>query len=421
MVLSNGERVELFLDRVTARDGTAIWLVAADTVLEVPRMHDSVGLPEFEKRLPAFLTEARFGTLPLWVPLAMIAMLLVLYPISRLVLAAVAGAVRAVARLRHRAAGGIFGEAWATWSRPSAFLLTLLLHHGVAPAMGVPLLYRLYYDRAISVLVVCGVVWLLWRLTDGLFQRLRTRLFAMGTTSLPSGLEPGRRLLKGIVLVLGGLGALGILGVNLSTTLAGLGLTSLVIAFAAQKTLENVFGGFSVLADRTIVVGEFCRIGTQVGEVEEVGLRSTRLRTIDRTVLLVPNGALATMTLENLSRRDKYLFNHTLGLRHGTSASQLEQIMANIRLRLEKDARIDREVVRVRLVRITASALEIEINAHVKVLDYDLFLAIQEEHLLAIMRIVEEAGSSLALPSQANYLRGDSEGPEGRAVRIPDP
>ncbi len=406
VLLSNDEAVDVTLARVLQRDGPAIWLVSADTVAAIPRMHDQVGLPEFERLLPAFLTESRFGGLPLWFPIGLALLLPILYVPSTVILGVIARAARFIARLRHRPDTAVFGTAWLTWSRPGAFLLTLFLHRSLAPSMGVPLLYRLYYDRVINALLVAGVVWLCWRLLDAAFDRVRDRLRAMGATATPAAFGPGRKLAKGTILVLGVLTALAALGVNLSATIAGLGITSLVIAFAAQKTLENVFGGFSVLADRTIVVGDFCRIGTFVGEVEEVGLRSTRLRTIERTILHVPNGSLATMQLENLSRRDRHLFRHLVAVRYDTPAAELSTLMDGMRRLLSEDSRVESATARVRLIRFASSSFEVEVFAYIGTGDYNLFLAIQEELLLSITRILESAGTGFALPSQTTYLRG---------------
>jgi MscS family membrane protein len=411
VVLSDGDTVDVFLARVTQRDAGSIWLVAADTVAEIRHMHDRVGLPELERRLPTYLTESQFGSLPLWVPLGILILIPALYVMSRLAMEVVARAARGIARLRKRPASPVFGAAWVTWSRPGAFLLTLFLHRSLAPAFGVPLLYRLYYDRFINSLLVAGIVWLLWRITDAAFERVRARLAAMGNSVPPAAFVPGRKLVKGTILALGALTVLAIAGVNLSATIAGLGITSLVIAFAAQRTLENVFGGFSVLADRTIVVGDFCRIGTYLGEVEEVGLRSTRLRTLDRTILHVPNGALATMQLENLSRRDRFLFKHLVAVRYETPAAELHTLMQGMRQLLENDTRVDPATSHVRLLRFAPFSFEVEVYAQVLVTDYEDFLAIQEELLLAITGILESAGTGFAVPSQIAYLRSDPSTP----------
>ena len=125
----------------------------------------------------------------------------------------------------------------------------------------------------------------------------------------------------------------------------------MALAFASQRTLENVFGGILVLSDRSIVVGDVCKIGEYTGEVLDVGLRSMQLRTVNRTVVYVPNGTLATMEVENLSRRDKFLFQHVVGLRYETTVEQVGRVQAEIRAMLAGDARIEQDTHRVRLVR----------------------------------------------------------------------
>ncbi len=101
-------------------------------------------------------------------------------------------------------------------------------------------------------------------------------------------------------------------GYNTTTLLAGLGIGGVALALASQKTIENLFGSVAVISDRPVSVGDFCKFGSSMGTVEDIGLRSTRIRTLDRTLVTVPNGSFSTMTLENFDRRDKTLFHVTL-------------------------------------------------------------------------------------------------------------
>ena len=121
-------------------------------------------------------------------------------------------------------------------------------------------------------------------------------------------------------MCVGVLAVLGNLGFNMSTALAGLGIGGLAIGFGAQQTIANLFGGVSVLGDEVFRVGDVCRFGDRTGVVEDIGLRSTRIRTEERTLVAIPNGTVATINLENLSRRDKILFKTTLGLRPESKA-----------------------------------------------------------------------------------------------------
>src|SRR5258708_12249993 len=128
-------------------------------------------------------------------------------------------------------------------------------------------------------------------------QRLRTHAISAGRTGTGSLMVLGERLVKVLVLIAAVLATLGTLGFNLTTVLAGLGIGGIAIAFAAQKTLENLFGGVSVLADEVILVGDYCRFGDRTGTVEDITLRSTPLPPHPRTTLSLPNRPLPTTNL----------------------------------------------------------------------------------------------------------------------------
>ena len=218
----------------------------------------------------------------------------------------------------------------------------------------------------------------------------------------------GERMLKAAIVILAIFSVMGTLGFNLSAPLAGLGIGGIAIAFAAQKTLENLFGGVSILGDEVIRIGDTCRFGDRVGTVEDISLRSTRIRTPDRTELSIPNGSLATMNVENLSRRDKLLFTTKLGLRCETSSDQMRYVLVQVRRLLYEHPKVQTEGARSRFVAFDASALTMEIFCYVLTRDDSEFLAIREDLLLRIMDIVNAAGTGFAFPSQTVYLGRDS-------------
>jgi MscS family membrane protein len=197
-------------------------------------------------------------------------------------------------------------------------------------------------------------------------------------------------------------------GVDPTAALAGLGVGGIAVALAAQKTLENVIAGISLIADQAVRVGDSLKLGEIVGTVEDVGLRSTRIRTLDRTLVSVPNGQIANMSLETLSARDKFWFHPIIGLRYETTAERLRSIMADTSKLLTDHSYIDSESVRVRFLRIAPSSLDVEIFAYLFARDWNHFLEIQEDLLLKIMDIVQKAGSEIAFPSQTMYLAADS-------------
>jgi MscS family membrane protein len=218
----------------------------------------------------------------------------------------------------------------------------------------------------------------------------------------------GERIIKAVIVVTGVFTALGTLGFNMTTALAGLGIGGLAIGFGAQQTIANLFGGVSVLGDEVIRVGDTCRFGDRSGTVEDIGLRSTRVRTDERTLLAIPNGTVATINVENLSRRDKILFKTNLGFRPETKADHLRYVLSELRRLLYSHPKIETKTVRVRLTDVAAGSLSVEVFSYVLTVDFNEFAAVREDLLLRIMDIVDDAGTSVAMPSQTLYISRDS-------------
>jgi MscS family membrane protein len=286
-------------------------------------------------------------------------------------------------------------------------LIATLLHAIGMRFVGLPLLARHYYGQVVLVLLLTGVTWLAVRIIEWSGERLRYRAISAGRAGVGSLMLLVQRMVKVVVIFAGAIFVLDTVGFNLTTVLAGVGIGGIAIAFAAQKTLENLFGGVSVLGDEAIRVGDVCRFGATVGTIEDIGLRSTRVRTLERVELSIPNGSLATMNIENLSQRDKFLFNNTIGLRGDSSRDQLLFCLAEIRKLLYAHPKIEAESARIRLVGFGQSSFDLEIFCYKKTTDSAEFIAIREDILLRIMGIVESSGTSFANPSQTVYFTRD--------------
>jgi MscS family membrane protein len=174
------------------------------------------------------------------------------------------------------------------------------------------------------------------------------------------------------------------------------------VALAAQKTIENLFGGVAVVGDRPVTVGDFCKFGDRVGTVEDIGLRSTRIRTLDRTVVSIPNSEFSSMVLENFSQRDKVWFHPLLNLRRDTQPGQVRSILESIRRILSEHPKVEVGPMPVRFVGAGAYSLDIEVFAYIRTADYDEFLQLQQDLLLRIMDAISAAGSALAITTQAS-------------------
>src|SRR6202008_3562217 len=226
-----------------------------------------------------------------------------------------------------------------------------------------------------SIALSVGATWIAWRFVQWSLHRLRNRALASGLAGRGSLMLLGERIVKVLIFVAGVLAVLGSLGFNMSTALAGLGIGGLAIGFGAQKTIENLFGGVSVLGDEVFRVGDVCRFGDRTGVVEDIGLRSTRIRTEERTLLAIPNGTVATINLENFSRRDKILFKTNLSLRSETKADHLRFILSEVRRLLYGHPKIESSSVRVRLIDIAGAAPTVEIFAYILTQDFNEFAA----------------------------------------------
>ena len=215
------------------------------------------------------------------------------------------------------------------------------------------------------------------------------------------------RAVKGLLVVLFLVVLLNAFGVNVTTGLAALGVGGLAIALGAQKLFENLIGSLTLIADRPVRIGDFCRFGDAIGTIEEIGIRSTRVRTLDRTVLTVPNGEFSSLHIENYSQRDRFWFHPTLNLRYETTPDQIRYLLQELRAMLYAHPQVDPNPARVRFVALAAFSLDLEIFAYVHARDYDEFLEVQEDLLLRVMEIVEKSGSGFAFPSQTLYLGRD--------------
>jgi MscS family membrane protein len=398
--------VEADLDLVRISDPSAgkIWLISADTLAKLPELHDQVKARQVESKLPAVLVKHQLGGMPLWQWLALLVATPFAAGLGWLILFVMEIPLRWWARRRGR----MDVANWRSVSGPAWLLAGTLIHQVFVVYLRMPLLLRHYYFQITSTALILSAVWIVWRVVRWSLYRVRIRALARGHAGTGSLMLLGERILKAVIFVLGVLAVLGNLGFNMSTALAGLGIGGLAIGFGAQKTIENLFGGVSVLADEVFRVGDVCRFGDRTGVVEDIGLRSTRIRTDERTLLAIPNGTVATINLENLSRRDKILFKTSLNLRSETKADHLRFILSEVRRLLYSHPKVESTTVRVRLIDVAGAAPTVEILAYVLTQDFNEFAAVREDVLLRIMDIIDSSGSGLALPAQTVYLGRDA-------------
>ncbi len=393
---------KILLQRIQKENNPPIWLFSAETLKLVPQIYEEVETPWLERQLPAYMTQNTLLGYPIYRLILTILVLPVAFGVGWLVTALLLALVRS--SLRRRIDTQLL-EKLSRVKNP----LRLIVAAGVVYlySRGVlSLLAQLFWNFIASTMAVIGLTWLAIHLIDTgsvIIERRRPEA-ANAVIRLSATLLKALAVVVGLVVVF-----YYFAGINLTAVVAGLGVGGIAVAFAAQKTIENFFGGLFIVWDKPIRLGDYCKAGEHAGTVEHIGLRSTLIRTINRTVVSIPNGQLSSISVENFAKRDRFLFKHTLNLRYETAADQLRYLLAQIRELLYRHPRVDSTTARIRFVAFGASSLDAEIFAYVLEKDYDTFLAVQEDLLLRIMELVEASGSGFAFPSQTLYMSKDGE------------
>ena len=327
------------------------------------------------------------------IPLAWVLALLVLRPILAI-----------VARLAGNTSSTLDDQLVATLRGPGRLLVAGLLLRPAWGILEVPEAQGKALKTGLSALVVLALFWGALRAITLLFDRATASAGALARPGARPLLAVAARAARVAVVALGGLTALSELGYPVGSLLAGLGLGGLAFALAAQKTVENLFGAVSLAVDQPFREGDFVRVEDFVGHVELIGMRSTRFRTLDRTLIAIPNGKLADSRLESFAARDRLRLACTVQLVYQTTAAQLRQVLEGLERVLRAHPKIWPEAVVVRFKELGASSLDIEVMAWFQTSDWGEFQLIRQDVLISFMEVVEKVGSSFAYPTQTVHL-----------------
>ena len=302
--------------------------------------------------------------------------------------------------------------------------LAATIHRALLPIAGMGLTWILYQflqvelntsgafarlsGSALSVVTYLVLAWLSWLAVLTIFE------WIISSPKIPEQ-SLNANLLRLCARLVGFLGAVLVLalgaqslGIPVLGVLAGLGFGGLALALAIRPTLENLMGGLILFVDKPVQVGDFCSFGEHTGTVEEVGMRSTKIRALNRTLISVPNANFVNMELVNWARCDKMQILTVIGLRYETEPDQLRLVLARLREMLFAHPKIERTTVRVRFVGYGAYSLDVQIRVYALTQEWNEFYAIREDVFLRVNKIVAESGTSFAFPSQTLYLGRDS-------------
>jgi MscS family membrane protein len=388
--------VDLFLTQIADPGVGPIWLFSSDSLAGVPALRRAEQQTWLERVMPATLVDRVVLGLSLaqWIVWAgSIVLPLVLFSL-------VASLVATVGRRRIRdSQRQVLFESW--WHSVRWLLvigLTVVVHLSATRLLEFSLTFRVRYARIGLVLMTVIAALLIWRLISVTLRQAGEVALRHGRSDTRSLIKLGERVVKVVVILVATFALLSLAGVDLTTALAGVGIAGVAVALGAQKTIENLLGGIFLLTDRALAVGDYCRLSDREGWIEDVTLRSVRLRTLEQTLLSVPAGQLAQGSIENFATRRKILVQTILRLRYSTTAAQLHTVLADTRALLDQHAGLDRQTARFRLVAFGPQAIELELFVYVITSNFTDFLEVREELLLQIAHIVEAAGSAFAIP-----------------------
>ena len=407
VTLTSGE-VPIYLQQVPDGRGGSMWKVSNATVEQIPAMWDELGYSPIAEYLNTLLPEVTFMGMENWQMLATILCFIIAWPLAMLASSILK---RLALMIPNRFPMGI----QRFFNGPMRLFLFIQIARLLISQMGLSLTARILLQSS-------GINFLAWTIlllgTLSLLRdyQIRKMQFA-GNTHYVALLKPFTTTVKVIVVLIIGLYWAKSAGYDMSTILAGLGVGSLAVALAAQKTLENVIGAVTLYTARPVSAGDLCRFGKVVGTVEEIGLRSTQIRTLDRTMVVIPNSVFASQEIENFSHRDRIRYYRHFRLQLA-GAGQLRVILAQVRKIFLAHPKLYQDSVSVRFKSIEDANAILRLDAGVDTTDFQEFLAVAEDLNLRVVETVQNAGGLFSGPGQLVQLREIASGSTDQLAQI---
>jgi MscS family membrane protein len=391
----DGKRIDIHMQRIPRGDGVFIWKISNATVGKIPELHGIYGYGVIGEKLSKVMPDFEFLGLQTWQWLMVVGLLGIGYLVALVPTWFIGWLVR-------RNEGRLSDELARFVSGPIRLLIAVLVARSWIDVIHPGVTARAWMEG--HTLITILLAWALIRLV-GVFQRhWASRLEARGRAQAVVLMRPAANVFKLLIVVIAVMIWFENLGFRATTLVAGLGIGGLAVALAAQKPIEHLIGAITLFSSAPVRVGDFCRFGDKIGTVEEIGLRATKIRTLGRTAVYVPNAAFADMQLENFAERERVWYHPTIGLRYDTTPDQVRYILVEIRKVLYSHPKVDPDPARVRFIGYGDSSLDLEIFAYVQTADWNEYLEVAEDLNLRIMDIIVQAGTGLAYPTQTVSL-----------------
>ena len=391
----------IFLQRVRRSDRVSIWKFSNDTVVQIPQMYDLLGYGRIGEVLSAIFPDVELFGARLWQWVGLAILLILAY-------LAVLPLMWIVTRVLRWKGGDLSIRISRFIAGPIRFLAWVLISRASIDLIGPTVTMRAIIQA--GTILIIAVVWTVIRLIDFFQGYLADRFETTARSGAVVLLRPLRNMVLVVIVIVAILLWLDNMGLKVTTLIAGIGVGGVALALAAQKTVEDLFGTVTLYTSQPVRVGDFGRFGNTLGTVEEIGLRMTRVRTLDHTLVSIPNADFAKLPLENFTKREKIWYHPRIGLRYETTRDQVRTVIANIEKLLKSHEKVIPDSARIRFTEIGEYSLNLDVFAYIKETDYAEYLKVAEGLNLKMMEIVEQAGTQFAFPSQTTYLETGKEG-----------
>ena len=400
VVLDEGKELRLLMQKVPRGDGVSIWKISNATVSMIPELYQLYGYPQAVEDFRRTIPKVNILGYELFKLLIVLATGVVMYFVVFLIALAIRRILADPGTPSHKRIFRFLLLPFGIW-------VVIITSNAVATSLGRGISAEAW--RQLTPIPLLITVWMLFGGMNLFRDVYSNRLQRHGRPGAAVLLQPASSALKLLIAVAAILIYMDKIGINITTVLAGLGVGGIAVALALQKPMEDVFGAFTLYTQQPIRVGDFCRIGAETGTIEEIGLRTTRLRTLSNTLIAIPNGRLANEPIDNISARKMIRYRPILRLRYDTTPEQMQQILTGIRDLFSSHEQVLPDSQRVRFKEIADDALLIEANSYVNTTDWATYLELAEELNIRILKIVASAGTSLSLPAKTLHLEQNSD------------
>ena len=393
-------QVDILMQRLPRGDGVFIWKISNATVARIPALNAEFGYGRVGDKLSLIFPHYVIFGFEIWQIVMLTGLLIASFVFAYILTFIFFKVLQKSQRFKKkRLQKFIVG--------PLRFVIMILVFRATFDLIAPSLTARAIFEA--KTFLIIAIYWILLGVVDLIILRMADRMQKNGQQDAVVLLKPAATGIKLTITLLAVITWMDNLGYEVTTVLAGLGVGGIAIALAAQKSLENLIGSITIYASQPVHVGDFCKFGKTLGTVEEIGLRSTQLRTLARTIVHIPNALFASAEIENLTQRDKILYRTRLRLSYEDKPDQVKQVLNKVRDLIEQHEFIDEAESRIRFLEFGEYAQELELYVYIKTKIFSEYLEHREDINLKINDIVASAGVRLVIPARTSYIKDISE------------